>query len=272
MPCWHREQSDPEMMMVLIDTHTHLYLPHFTNDIEQVIHNAVKNNVIKMLLPNIDLDSIMPMLELCRRFPSRCYPMLGLHPTSVRSDFHRQLETLESYKGKEEFMAIGEIGLDAYWSTDYMARQEEAFILQLEWAKIMDLPVVIHSRLTMDRILEILGLHTGEGLKGVLHAFSGTLKQAEIAVKLGFKLGIGGVVTYKNPETGSLVESTDLEHILLETDSPYLTPVPERGKRNESANLIHIASKIAGIKNVPVEEVARITTRNAAELFNLKIH
>jgi TatD DNase family protein len=257
--------------MVLVDTHTHLYLPHFTNDIEQVIQNAADNHVVKMLLPNIDCATVDPMLQLCNRFPVHCHPMLGLHPTSVRDDFREQMARLQSIGTGVKITAIGETGMDAYWGTDFIIQQEDAFIMHLDWAKKTGLPVVIHSRQIMDTILSILKAHAGKGLRGVLHAFSGTVAQATEAISIGFKLGIGGVVTYKNSGLGPVIESVGLENILLETDSPYLTPIPKRGSRNESANLLYVARKIAEIKGVPVEEVACITTRNAAELFNLDI-
>ena len=256
--------------MNLIDTHTHLYLPHFTGDIDRVIQNAADKNIIKMLLPNIDLKSAGPMLELCKRFRRQCYPMLGLHPTSVKGDYRHQLSSLEKIAGDDKFVAIGETGMDAYWDTGFLGEQEDSFITHLEWAKKMELPVVIHSRETMDKILAIVKSHTGTGLRGVFHAFSGSVKQAMEVADLGFKIGIGGVVTYKNSGLGPVIREVDLKNIVLETDSPYLTPLPHRGKRNESAYLIHIAEKIAELKGLPVEEVAEVTTGNASELFNLK--
>ena len=257
--------------MVLIDTHTHLYLPHFDDDIDEVIKKAWSKGVVKFLLPNIDMETVKPMLEICTRFPDHCHPMLGLHPTSVADDFRTQLDGLESMSKSSQFVAIGETGMDAYWDTKYLARQEESFIIQIEWAKKMALPIVIHSRETMDRVLDILKSHASGGLTGVLHAFSGTVKQAAMAQEMGFKLGIGGVVTYKNSGLLPVIEAVDLENILLETDSPYLTPLPNRGKRNESSNLFYIARKIAEIKDLPVDEVAFVTTRNAADLFRVKV-
>jgi TatD DNase family protein len=254
--------------MVLIDTHTHLYLPHFNDDIGQVIQNAIDNSVTKMLLPNIDRTSFSPMMQLCKKFPGNCFPMLGLHPTSATDDYREQLAFLESAGSNEKFVAIGETGLDAYWETKYLSQQEESFIAHLDLAKKMDLPVVIHSRETMDRVLAILKAH-GETVRGVLHAFPGTPEQALEAVGMGFKIGIGGVVTYKNSRLDTVIEAVGLENIVLETDSPYLTPVPKRGKRNESANLVLIAAKIAEITALPPDKVAEVTTANATELFRL---
>jgi TatD DNase family protein len=256
--------------MNLIDTHAHLYLPHFSGDIDRVIQNAADKNVIKILLPNIDLKSAPQMLELCKRYSSQCFPMLGLHPTSVKRDYRHQLSTLEKMAGDNEFVAIGETGMDAYWDTEFMGEQEASFITHLEWAKIKGLPVVIHSRETMDKILAIVKSHSGTGLRGVFHAFSGSVEQAVEIADMGFKIGLGGVVTYRNSGLEPVVRAVDLKNIVLETDSPYLTPAPHRGKRNESAYLPFIAEKIAELKGLTFEEVTKVTTGNACELFNLK--
>jgi TatD DNase family protein len=255
--------------MVLIDTHTHLYLPHFSNDIGQVIQNAISNNVIKMLLPNLDRSSLSPMLQLCKKFPNTCFPMLGLHPTSVDENYLDQLAYFESACINEKFVAIGETGMDAYWDTKFLSQQEKSFKAHLDLARKMDLPVVIHSRETMDSILSILKAYKENKVRGVLHAFPGTPEQALEAVSMGFKIGIGGVVTYKNSHLDKVIEAVGLENILLETDSPYLTPVPKRGKRNESANLLLIAAKIAEITALPLERVAGVTTLNAMKMFRL---
>lgn len=255
--------------MKLIDTHTHLYLPQFSDDIEQVVINATKSHVAKMLLPNIDCETIAPMTDLCSRFPFICYPMLGLHPTSVAGDYLEKLEILESLAEKREFIAIGETGLDKYWDKSRTRQQEDSFRRHLHWARAMNLPVVIHSREAIEDIISILK-SSGSGLRGVFHAFSGSVEQAGRIIESGFLLGIGGVVTYRNSGLETVIKSVDLESIVLETDSPFLTPVPKRGQRNESANLVYIAEKIAGIKGVPVETVAAITSSNAEELFNLE--
>jgi TatD DNase family protein len=258
--------------MILIDTHTHLYLPHFSDDLEQVIKNATDHHVVKMLLPNIDYSTIGRMLEVCSQFPSHCHPMLGLHPTSVTGDYARQLSLIKSAGQNEKFVAIGETGMDAYWDKSYLKHQENAFVTQIGWAKEMDLPIVIHSRDTMDTVLEILKTHSEGRLRGVLHAFSGTALQAETAAGMGFTIGLGGVITYKNSGLNQVIEAIDMQSIILETDSPYLTPVPHRGKRNESANLVFIVRKIAEIKGITTEEAAEITSRNAINLFNLKVN
>lgn len=271
MQCWRREQYNQTGKMILIDTHTHLYLPNFKDDIEQVIQNAVEQHVKKMLLPNIDDESVRPMLELCKMFPVQCHPMIGLHPTSVGKDYREKLSVLESLFATEKFIAIGETGMDAYWDKTFIHEQEDSFIRHLEWARKFDLPVVIHSRETMDKTIEIIQKHSGGNLRGVFHAFSGSTGQAEKIVNLGFKLGIGGVVTYKNSGLSPVIEAADPGDIVLETDSPYLTPVPHRGKRNESANLVFIARTIANMKGMHVEEIVDITSKNASELFNLNI-
>jgi TatD DNase family protein len=270
MQCWPRELYNTQM--ILIDTHTHLYLPHFRDDIEQVIKNAKDHNVVKMLLPNIDHSTIRSMLDVCTRFPSQCHPMLGLHPTSVTEDYATQLSLIRSTGQNEKFVAIGETGMDAYWDKSYLIQQENAFVTQIGWAKEMDLPIVIHSRDTMDIVLEILKTHAGGNLRGVLHAFSGTASQAGAAAGLGFRIGLGGVITYKNSGLEPVIEAIDMKSIILETDSPYLTPAPNRGKRNESANLVHIVRKLAEIKGITIEEAAEITSSNAIDLFKLKIN
>ncbi len=257
--------------MFFIDTHTHLYLPHFRDDIDQVIQNAADRHVIKMLLPNIDCKSIKPMLDLCEHFPHQCHPMLGLHPTKVKEDYRDRLSFLESLAEKEKFVAIGETGMDAYWSNDFLKHQEDSFIIHLDWAKHHNLPVVIHTRKTMDKVLSIIRAHKNRMLSGVFHAFSGSVEHAMQIVDLGFKLGIGGIVTYKNSGLKPVIQALDLKDIILETDSPYLTPAPNRGNRNESANIHYIAQKISEFKNLSIEQVALVTSRNASELFNLKI-
>ncbi len=270
MPCWLKGLYDKLHTMNLIDTHAHLYLPHFSGDIDRVINNAADKNVIKILLPNIDVKSARPMLELCKRYSTQCYPMLGLHPVSVRDDYSHQLSILEQLATDNEFVAIGETGMDAYWDSTFLGEQEFSFITHLEWAKTMGLPVVIHSRETMNKILAIVKSHAKAGLRGVFHAFSGSVEQAEKITDLGFKIGLGGTVTFRNSGLEPVVRAVDLKDIVLETDSPYLTPAPNRGKRNESAYLTFIAEKIAGLKGLTFDEVAKITTGNAFELFNLK--
>lgn len=256
--------------MTLIDTHTHLYLPEFDNDLSQAIARAVNQDVKYFFLPNIDLESIEPMLNVCRQFPDKCFPMLGLHPTSVKDKFREELETILKQFDSARFVAVGEIGIDLYWDKTFIAEQVEAFRMQLDFALAKNLPVVIHCRDSFQPIMDVLKDYKGKPLKGVFHAFSGPKENAELIIKNGFKLGIGGVLTYKNAKLPEALADISLDHIVLETDSPYLTPVPKRGQRNESAYVLYVCQKLAEIKNTSMEEVAEATSRNALELF--KIH
>jgi TatD DNase family protein len=255
--------------MILTDSHAHLYLEHFDPDREQVVENAIQKGVKYMLLPNIDKDSILPMMNLVQDFPANCFPMMGLHPTSVGPDYADQLEAVKSWLKKEKFYAIGEMGIDLYWDKTYFAEQQEAFRFQAALALEYDLPLVIHSRNSFDEIFRLMDEVWQPGLKGVFHCFTGTMEQAEHIINLGFMLGIGSVLTYKNSGLDEVIESVSLEHLLLETDAPFLAPVPYRGKRNESVFIPHIANKIADIKKVSIEDVAKITTKNAITLFHL---
>lgn len=255
--------------MVFIDTHTHLFLPEFDNDRKQVIENAILHGVDKMLLPNVDSTTVTSLFDVCRQYPKNCYPMIGLHPTSVKESFKTDIQYIESILEIEKVKAIGEIGIDLYWDKTFLKQQQEAFICQINLAKKYDLPIVIHARESFNEIFDIIKLHLDNKLKGVFHAFTGDIAQAKQIIGWGFKLGIGGIVTFKNSGLDKIVEQIDLNHIVLETDSPYLPPVPFRGKRNESAYLVKVAEKIAQIKNCSVEEVAEKTTINAKRLFNL---
>jgi TatD DNase family protein len=220
-----------------------------------------------MLLPNIDADTVEPMLQLCRRYPGICFPMAGLHPTSVKTDFEQQLEAIAPLLKNKDIVAIGEIGIDLYWDKQYQHQQTEAFRIQLGWAKKCHLPVVIHCRKSYNEIIAELK-HAQDGtLRGVFHCFPGNERQADEVTALGFMLGIGGVVTYKNAEMARVVQHTDIRHILTETDAPYLPPTPYRGKRNESAYIYNIVKMIAELKSMPEEEVAAQTPNNAKNLF-----
>lgn len=256
--------------MTLVDTHTHLYLSEFDADLPQAIARAINQGVEKFLIPNIDLESVEPMLKVCRQFPESCFPMLGMHPTSVKQDFRKELDSIFTHFEGNKFVAIGEIGIDLYWDKTFLKEQIEAFRFQLDFALAHDLPVVIHCRDSFQPIMDVLKDYKGKPLRGVFHAFSGPREQAELIIKQGFKLGIGGVLTYKNSKLKDVLAPIPLEHIVLETDSPYLTPVPKRGERNESAYVLYVCQKLAEIKNVPMEEVASVTTANAMELFQLQ--
>jgi len=255
--------------MQLIDTHTHLYLPEFDTDRDEMVSRAVGSSVIKMLMPNVDLQSVGPMLASESRYPGICFPMSGLHPTSVKEDYINQLDKLEDLFNKHNFIAIGEIGIDLYWDKSFLKEQMIAFRRQISFAIQKGLPVVVHSRESFPEVFSVLDEFKGKGLKGVLHAFTGNIQDAEKAIGLGFKLGIGGIVTFKNSGLDKVVKETGVQNLILETDSPYLPPVPHRGKRNESSYICIINRKIAEIVGMSEEEVAAITFENSTRLFNL---
>ena len=257
--------------MQFIDTHTHLYLPEFDNDRDEVIGRAIKNGVTRLLLPNIDKNSIDPMMNMVIKYPGICYPMIGLHPTSVREDHNEQLKGIKSMTDRENFIAIGEIGIDLYWDKTYINEQINIFKEQVDLAIKLDLPVVIHTRDSFNEIFSALNDFRNNSPRGVFHAFTGTYEQAQKAIEMGFLLGVGGIVTFKNAGVDKVISQTGADRIILETDSPYLAPTPNRGKRNESSYLVHIAEKVAGITGKSVEEIADITTGNAVELFSLDI-
>jgi len=255
--------------MQLIDTHTHLYLPEFDTDRDEVINRAINNGISKMLLPNIDIHSVDPMLSLADRYPGVCYPMIGFHPTSVREDYISQLEELEKIFATNTFVAIGEIGIDLYWDKTFLKEQLISFRRQISFAAEKNLPVVIHSRDAFREVFSVLDEFKGVELKGVFHAFTGNLSDARKAVESGFKLGIGGIVTFKNSGLDKIVKEIGPGHLILETDSPYLTPAPFRGKRNESSYISIINKKLAEIFGQSEEETAMVTYLNSVKLFNL---
>ena len=255
--------------MQLIDTHSHIFLPEFDSDRDEVIFNAKENGVEKILLPNVDDSTTERLMELVSKYPDYCLPMMGLHPTSVKENFREELEKVENWLTKRKFYAIGEIGIDLYWDKSFKQKQEEAFRSQIELAKKYNLPIVIHARESFDELFLIMSDVMDEKLNGVFHAFTGNDEQAKQIISWGFKIGIGGIVTFKNSGLDKVVNNIDINHMVLETDSPYLAPVPKRGKRNESAYINYIAQNISEIKGVSVEEVAKVTTQNAKEIFNL---
>jgi TatD DNase family protein len=254
---------------VFTDTHAHLYLEEFDPDREQMMHRAEKNSVYYLFLPNIDSTSIGPLLSVCAGWPHLCYPVMGLHPTSVRANYRDELNVVRQYLSdkKYRFYGVGEIGIDLYWDRTFEKEQKEAFNIQLDLAIEYGLPVAIHTRNSMGVALEIMESRNDKGLRGVFHCFSGDVTQAERVVKLGFYLGIGGVITYRKSGLADVVAAMPLESLLLETDAPFLPPVPHRGKRNESSYIPLIAQKIAEIKGVTLEETAGVTTKNAMDLF-----
>lgn len=253
--------------MKLIDTHTHIYLENFDADRNEVVQRAIDNGVTQMLLPNIDKDSLASLLELCRSYPENCYPMIGLHPTSVKDDYREQLQFLKNKSTENKFVAIGEIGLDFYWDKTYYEQQLDAFRIQIGWAKQLNLPIVVHTRDAFPQILDELEALQNGKLRGVLHCFSGTNEEAQRALALGFYLGIGGVLTYKKSTLPNVIKNIPIERLLLETDAPFLPPVPYRGKRNEPAYLVEIVKKIAEIKETDLETVAYLCTENSKKLF-----
>jgi TatD DNase family protein len=255
--------------MKLIDTHTHIYLPEFDDDRDEAINRALGNGIVKLLLPNIDIHSVGPVLSTEARYPGICHPMMGLHPTSVREDYLDQLDELERLWSVNKFIAVGEIGIDLYWDRTFIKEQIYSLRRQIAFAIEKRLPVVIHSRESFREVFTILNEFEGTGLKGVLHAFTGNAEEAERAIRMGFMLGIGGIVTFKNSGLDKIVKSAGPENLVLETDSPYLAPVPYRGKRNESSYICIINKKLAEITGMKEEEVAAITYANSARLFNL---
>ena len=253
---------------MLVDTHTHLYADEFNVDRTQIIEHAIQNGVGRMYVPNIDSKSIVGLFNLAKEFPENCFPMMGLHPCSVNNKYSDELKVVEHWLEKKKFYAIGEIGIDLYWDKTFLNQQKDAFKRQIEMAKKHKLPIVIHTRSSFNETYEIVKEMKDENLKGIFHCFSGTSEDAEQIISLGgFKIGIGGVLTFKNSGLDKVVEQIDMKHLVLETDSPYLAPVPHRGKRNESSYIKIIAHKLAEIKNVSVEKVGEITTQNALEIF-----
>jgi TatD DNase family protein len=255
--------------MQFIDTHTHLYLEEFDADRSEMIGRAIAAGVDTFLLPNIDKASLPALLSLCDAWPGHCLPMIGLHPTSVKDDYLDELAIVEEQLNERKFIAIGEIGIDLYWDKTHLAEQQIVFRHQLKLAKALHLPVAIHMRNSFEQVFEILRTEAGTSLQGVFHCFSGSIQQAQRVTELGFMLGIGGVVTFKNSGLQEVIKQTGLEHFVLETDAPFLAPDPFRGKRNESSYIPLIAQKIAALKNIPLIEVAAITTENARKLFNI---
>ena len=255
------------MITQIIDTHCHLYLPEFETDIGEVIQRAESEGVTRFYLPAIDSETTGVLLKLEETYPGKCLAMMGLHPCSVKQNYHDELRLVEDWLAKRPFAAVGEIGLDYYWDKTFAAEQVKAFHRQIEWALEYKIPIVIHSRESLPDCIGIVKEHQKGNLGGIFHCFSGSYDQAMAIIEQGFYLGIGGVLTYKKAGLAEVIKDISLEHIVLETDAPYLTPVPFRGKRNESSYLKYIAEKLAEIKGVSKEEVARITTANAQKVF-----
>jgi TatD DNase family protein len=253
---------------LLVDTHSHLYSAEFENDIAEVINRARTEGVEKIFLPAIDSTCTQKMLRLEESNPGFCFAMMGLHPCYVKENYLEELDEVKQWLAKRPFAAVGEIGLDYYWDRNYDQQQKDAFITQMEWAQQYDLPIVIHSRDSMDDSIDLVKSTQKGNLRGVFHCFSGSYEQAISIIDLGFMLGIGGVITYKKSGLAEIVEKLPMNSLVLETDAPYLTPVPFRGKRNESSYLKYVVARLAEVKNLSESEIAAITTANARQLFN----
>jgi TatD DNase family protein len=257
--------------MEFIDTHAHFYASEFDNDRLDGIQRARKNQVSKILLPNIDIDSINPLLNLCKSDPTLFYPMLGLHPSYVKEDWEKQLNEIKNVIDENSIIAIGEIGMDLYWDKTFIEEQKKAFSLQIDWAIERKLPIVIHARESFNEIFEILDSKNFNELSGVFHCFTGSVLEVQKILSYGnFYFGIGGVITYKNSHLPEIVKTIPLSKIVIETDAPYLPPTPFRGKRNEPSYVIHVAEKLASIFEFGLDEIAKISTENAQKLFQLK--
>jgi len=272
---WASVNNDKLQWKVMIDTHTHLYVKEFKEDIDQQIAKAKKAGIHCFLLPNIDIESIDDLHQLVKNNPECCFAMMGLHPCSVFENYKEDLTKIHAYLVNGNYIGVGEIGLDFYWDKTFIPQQEDAFITQLEWAKDLNLPVSIHCRESLSRSIEIIestnlkSFLQSNHQRGVFHCFGGTIEQAKKVIDWGFKIGIGGVVTFKNGGLEPLISEISLEHIVLETDSPYLAPAPHRGKRNEPWMLELVANRIAEIKKVMPQKVKEQTTLNAKMVFGL---
>jgi len=252
---------------ILTDTHTHLYSQEFSLDLDQVIHRALNAKVERFFIPAIDSSYVQAMYDLEKKYPKNVFLMCGLHPTSVKENYQQELNFIEKQLEQRTFVAIGEIGMDLFWDKTFIKEQQYSFRFQIALAKKYKLPIVIHCREAFDEIFEILEEQKSDDLHGILHCFSGTLEQAKQAISFNMKLGIGGVLTFKNGKIDKFINQIDLKHIVLETDSPYLAPVPFRGKRNESAYIVNVAEKLSELYGASVQEIAEITTKNSIEVF-----
>jgi TatD DNase family protein len=257
-------------MNYFIDTHAHIYADDFDGDRPDVIARCVENNVLKIIMPNVDHTSVDAMLEAESRFSNVCVATMGLHPCSVKKGFERELYLVEEWLAKRKFSAVGEIGTDLYWDKTFWNYQQEAFSVQMGWAKQYKIPIIIHCRESLDETIEMVESARDENLRGIFHCFSGSIEQARKVIGMGFYLGIGGVVTFKKGGLEKVLQEIELKHLVLETDSPYLAPVPHRGKRNEPTYIPLIAEKIAALKDISVEEVRSTTTQNAISIFGIQ--
>ena len=256
--------------MRFIDTHAHLYSSPLNENRELIIQNAINNGIDTIIMPAIDSATLESMLELEAAYPNNCIAMMGLHPCSVKDNVQQELDIVEAQLKKRKFIAIGEIGLDYYWDKTFIQQQIEAFTIQMQWALEKQLPIVIHTRNAMGETIEAVKPFAKKGLRGIFHCFSGSQESAQQIISMGFHLGLGGVLTYKNAKVAEAIKEIPMSHFVLETDAPYLSPVPYRGKTNEPAFMIEVAKKLAEIKNIPLQEVAVITTNNAKAVFGIE--
>lgn len=255
--------------MIITDTHTHLYSEQFIEDRHEMIQRAIRAGVTRFFIPAIDSSYTLSMYELEQQYPQNIFLMMGLHPTHVKENYLEELQHVKEEFAKRKFYAVGEIGIDLYWDKTHLKEQQYAFRKQIQWAKQYKLPIVIHCREAFDEIFEILEEEKSEDLFGIFHCFTGTYEQALQAISYNMKLGIGGVVTFKNGKIDQFLDRIDLKHIVLETDAPYLAPIPYRGKRNESSYIINVVHKLAEIYKLSPEEIARITTENSKITFSI---
>lgn len=253
--------------MIYIDTHTHLYDEQLATDEAEMIQRAIDAGVTKMYMPNCDSTTIDGMMKIAATYPANCYPMMGVHPCYIKDNYKEELKIAEQQLAENKFYAVGEIGLDYYWDMTYQQQQIEAFEIQIDWALAHNLPIVIHSRESLQDCIDIVKKKQNGNLSGIFHCFGGNLQEAQQIVDLGFYMGIGGVVTFKNSTLPQVLAEIDLKHLVLETDAPYLSPMPYRGKRNESSYIPLIAQKLADIKQTDLNTVADITTANAVKIF-----
>ena len=255
--------------MIITDTHTHLYSESFDTDRNEVIDRAIENGITRFFIPSIDSSYIESMYDLEKQYPEHIFLMAGLHPTHVKNDYKNELSIIVRQLEQRSFFAIGEIGIDLYWDKTMLREQQDAFRFQIQLAKKYSLPIVIHCRDAFNEVFEVLELEKSDDLKGIFHCFTGTLEQAKKAISYNMKLGIGGVVTFKNGKIDQYLSKIPISEIVLETDAPYLSPTPFRGKRNESAYLLHILEKVASIYKLQRDDTARITTQNSIDIFKI---
>ena len=255
--------------MIITDTHTHLYSEEFDLDRKEMMQRAIDSGVTRFFVPAIDSSCTQSMYELEKTYPENVFLMMGLHPTYVRENYLEELQHVENQLAKRKFIAIGEIGIDLYWDKTHLKEQQIAFKHQIRLAKKYQLPIVIHCRDAFDEIFEVLETEKGTDLFGIFHCFTGTYEQALRAISFNMKLGIGGVVTFKNGKIDQFLHQIDLKHIVLETDSPYLAPIPYRGKRNESSYIVNVVHKLAEIYSLSIDEIAKITTENSKDVFGI---